>query len=98
MGRVPGLEKMMAGSSPMRRLATPEEIAAAVVWLCSDAASFVTGHVEQNLIPGNQRRGIADANACGFADRPQCRILINDIVGDDWLRDGRNISLRRARA
>jgi NAD(P)-dependent dehydrogenase (short-subunit alcohol dehydrogenase family) len=23
----------------------PEEIAAAVVWLCSDAASFVTEHV-----------------------------------------------------
>jgi len=29
---------------PMGRLARPEEIAEAVVWLCSDAASFVTGH------------------------------------------------------
>ena len=29
---------------PVGRLGTPEEIAEAVVWLCSDAASFVTGH------------------------------------------------------
>lgn len=29
---------------PIGRLGTPEEIAAGVVWLCSDAASFVTGH------------------------------------------------------
>jgi NAD(P)-dependent dehydrogenase (short-subunit alcohol dehydrogenase family) len=29
---------------PMGRLGRPEEIAEAVVWLCSDAASFVTGH------------------------------------------------------
>jgi NAD(P)-dependent dehydrogenase (short-subunit alcohol dehydrogenase family) len=43
MDRIPGMEKMMAAGSPMRRLATPEEIAAAVVWLCSDAASFVVG-------------------------------------------------------
>jgi NAD(P)-dependent dehydrogenase (short-subunit alcohol dehydrogenase family) len=28
----------------MGRVGTPEEIAEAVVWLCSDAASFVTGH------------------------------------------------------
>jgi len=28
---------------PMRRIGTPEEVAAAVVWLCSDAASFITG-------------------------------------------------------
>ena len=29
---------------PMRRLGTPEEIAQAIVWLCSDDSSFVTGH------------------------------------------------------
>ncbi len=28
---------------PIQRVGTPDEIAAAVVWLCSDAASFVTG-------------------------------------------------------
>jgi NAD(P)-dependent dehydrogenase (short-subunit alcohol dehydrogenase family) len=25
-------------------MGTPEEVAEAVVWLCSEAASFVTGH------------------------------------------------------
>jgi NAD(P)-dependent dehydrogenase (short-subunit alcohol dehydrogenase family) len=44
MGGDPAVEKAMARSSPVERLAAPEEIAEAVVWLCSDAASFVTGH------------------------------------------------------
>lgn len=30
--------------TPMRRWGNPEEIADAVLWLCSEAASFVTGH------------------------------------------------------
>lgn len=30
--------------SPMRRVGDPKEAAEAVIWLCSDAASFVTGH------------------------------------------------------
>jgi NAD(P)-dependent dehydrogenase (short-subunit alcohol dehydrogenase family) len=33
----------MAAMAPMKRLGSTSEIAAAAVWLCSDAASFVTG-------------------------------------------------------
>jgi NAD(P)-dependent dehydrogenase (short-subunit alcohol dehydrogenase family) len=36
---------VMADKSPMGRLGTPEEQAAAVIWLCSDAASFITGTI-----------------------------------------------------
>jgi NAD(P)-dependent dehydrogenase (short-subunit alcohol dehydrogenase family) len=28
----------------MGRISQPEEIAAGILWLCSDAASYVTGH------------------------------------------------------
>jgi NAD(P)-dependent dehydrogenase (short-subunit alcohol dehydrogenase family) len=34
----------IAASVPMGRISEPEETARAIVWLCSDAASFVTGH------------------------------------------------------
>jgi len=34
----------MLESEPIGRIGKPEEIAETVVWLCSDAASFVTGH------------------------------------------------------
>ncbi len=39
----PLLQARAAERTPMGRLATPEEIATAVVWLCSDAAAFMTG-------------------------------------------------------
>jgi NAD(P)-dependent dehydrogenase (short-subunit alcohol dehydrogenase family) len=35
---------VIANSVPMKRISEPEETAQAIVWLCSDAASFVTGH------------------------------------------------------
>jgi NAD(P)-dependent dehydrogenase (short-subunit alcohol dehydrogenase family) len=34
----------LAAGEPVGRVGRPEEVAAAVLWLCSDAASFVTGH------------------------------------------------------
>jgi NAD(P)-dependent dehydrogenase (short-subunit alcohol dehydrogenase family) len=40
----PEAEAQLLSLIPMQRLATVEEIAEVVVWLCSDASSFVTGH------------------------------------------------------
>jgi len=40
----PGVIEALLTVKPMGRLGTPEEVAAAIVWLCSDAASFTTGH------------------------------------------------------
>jgi NAD(P)-dependent dehydrogenase (short-subunit alcohol dehydrogenase family) len=39
----PMLQRKLAAGEPIGRLGEPEEIASAVIWLCSDAASFVTG-------------------------------------------------------
>ncbi|HEU4625578.1 MAG TPA: glucose 1-dehydrogenase [Steroidobacteraceae bacterium] len=36
---------VIAESVPMGRISEPEEIARAILWLCSDAASYITGHV-----------------------------------------------------
>jgi NAD(P)-dependent dehydrogenase (short-subunit alcohol dehydrogenase family) len=43
IARAPDVEARWLASEPIGRFGTPEEVAAAVVWLCSDAASFVTG-------------------------------------------------------
>ena len=39
----PTLEDQMVGMIPLMRAGTAEEVAETVVWLCSDAASFITG-------------------------------------------------------
>jgi NAD(P)-dependent dehydrogenase (short-subunit alcohol dehydrogenase family) len=43
-GDTPEGRAAVISQEPIGRMGTPEEIAAAVVWLCSDAASFATGH------------------------------------------------------
>jgi NAD(P)-dependent dehydrogenase (short-subunit alcohol dehydrogenase family) len=42
-GNPEGRERVIA-QEPVGRMGRPEEIAAAVLWLCSDAAAFVVGH------------------------------------------------------
>ncbi len=40
---MPEAEAQFLAMTPQKRIADPNELAAAVVWLCSDEASFVTG-------------------------------------------------------
>ncbi len=44
MGGDERMERAMTAGVPMGRLGTPAEIAEAIVWLCSDAASYMVGH------------------------------------------------------
>ena len=42
-GTAEGRERVIS-EEPVGRMGKPEEIAAAVLWMCSDAAAFVIGH------------------------------------------------------
>ncbi len=43
-GDVEAAAAQYAAAIPLGRIGDPDEIARAVVWLCSDAASYITGH------------------------------------------------------
>lgn len=40
----PGFKDAVAATHPIGRLATPQDIAAAILWLCSAEAAYVSGH------------------------------------------------------
>ncbi len=53
------VQRMAGLSTPMRRVGQSEEVAAAVLWLCSDEASFITGTtlpIDGGQYAGNSRR------------------------------------------
>jgi NAD(P)-dependent dehydrogenase (short-subunit alcohol dehydrogenase family) len=43
-GKDKTVEKQFENMEPVGRMGEPEEVAEAIVWLCSDSASFITGH------------------------------------------------------
>jgi NAD(P)-dependent dehydrogenase (short-subunit alcohol dehydrogenase family) len=48
-------QEAAAAAMPLKRIGSPEEVAAAVVWLCSSAAAFITGATL--LVDGGQVAG-----------------------------------------
>jgi NAD(P)-dependent dehydrogenase (short-subunit alcohol dehydrogenase family) len=51
----PRVTEQLLGVEPVHRFGAPAEIADAVVWLCSDRASFITGHTL--VVDGGQLAG-----------------------------------------
>ena len=51
------VEKQYVAAIPLGRIGAPEEVARAIVWLCSAAASYVTGHVM--TVDGGLAAGLA---------------------------------------
>ncbi|MBD2068252.1 SDR family oxidoreductase [Leptolyngbya sp. FACHB-671] len=51
-GGTPKGREQVISEEPVGRMGKPEEIAAAVLWLCSDAAAFIVGHAM--VIDGGQ--------------------------------------------
>ena len=44
INRHPEIKQLLESNSPMNRIAEADEVARAVLFLCSDDASFITGH------------------------------------------------------
>ncbi len=49
-------EARLANEAPLKRVAKPEEVADAIVWLASERASFITG--QTLLVDGGQYKGL----------------------------------------
>jgi NAD(P)-dependent dehydrogenase (short-subunit alcohol dehydrogenase family) len=56
-----GAQEAAASAMPLQRVGQPDEVAAAIVWLCSDQASFITGSTL--VIDGGKLAGTPPFNA-----------------------------------
>ena len=54
-GGTPEGRERVIGQEPVGRMGRPEEIASAVMWLCSDDAAFTVGHAL--VVDGGQTVG-----------------------------------------
>lgn len=52
MTHISQMKEMLLAKTPMRRTGEPEEIAGAVLWLCSDESAFMTG--KELVVAGGQ--------------------------------------------
>jgi NAD(P)-dependent dehydrogenase (short-subunit alcohol dehydrogenase family) len=55
--QIPGGAATLNAANPMRRMAEPEEIAAAILWLSSEDARYVVGH--PLVVDGGQSSGLS---------------------------------------
>jgi NAD(P)-dependent dehydrogenase (short-subunit alcohol dehydrogenase family) len=69
--------ELVTGLVPQRRPATADEVAAAIVWLLSDAASYVNGAV----IPVDGAATAVDIGTVAFD--PRVQLTVDGGTGDD---------------
>jgi NAD(P)-dependent dehydrogenase (short-subunit alcohol dehydrogenase family) len=60
-------EEQIFAAEPMHRMVKPEEIAEAVLWLCSEASSFVTGCRCRSMAATSRSRGPRSVGDSGLA-------------------------------
>jgi NAD(P)-dependent dehydrogenase (short-subunit alcohol dehydrogenase family) len=75
--------EQMAATIPFHRLGEPEEVAATVVWLCSDQASFISGATI--TIDGGRMAGGAQPpeGSIGQTENLEARIMRTEVSASD---------------
>ena len=74
-GDTPKERDRVIAQEPIGRMGRPDEIAATVVWLCSDAASFVTGHA---MVADGGRRCRPRCSSCSLSPGDRQRRTVHE--------------------
>jgi hypothetical protein len=89
---MPDFVPVMTAKHPIGHIGLPEEVAEVVVWLCSDAASFVVGHnlPVDGATPPSSRRPATNRFACRRTFRSQT--AADGRPGPFWTRKAKRSS------